>query len=156
MALSTSLGSPHYPSALLSSPLNSPFYFCYNSAVPVSCYYLSYTPGFLSSFCVPLDFHLLFLLHRKRSCLFSSLCLSLWHSGISAYLVPTPCHLSLEIYALHWVLSIKMPVKNNYAMVFLSLKINACQSVPLTKLHLHPALTFPSSYNSHKTLHPLK
>lgn len=93
------------------------------------------------------------LLYRKNFCLFSTLCLSLWHSGISASLLPIPCQLSLKIYTLRWVLSIKMPVKNRHAMVFLSSKINAFQNVPLTKLQLQPALTFHLSRNSLETLH---
>lgn len=56
-----------------------------------------------------------------------------------------PCSHSLspllKIYTLHQVLSIKMPVKNKHAMVFLSWKINARQNALFTKLHLQPALS---------------
>lgn len=144
----------HSSSAL--PPLNSPFYSCYNRTVPVSHYYLSCTQALTFSFHVPLAFHLFLILYRKRFCVFSTLCLSLWHSGISASLVPIPCHLFLKIYTLHCVLSIKMPVKNKHAMVFLSSKTNACQNVPVTKLHLQAALPFPSSHNWLETLYVLR
>lgn len=110
----------------------------------------------LSSCSISLALHLFLLLYVQsffveNFCLFSIPCLGLWHTVISASLVPILLCFSLKICILHWFFFflIKISMRSTLSVF----KMNVYQNVPLTKTYLQPSLSFLLSHNSCETLH---